>query len=108
MAFKLFKIWAWKRLFMTIRDDLFTLWYAIRDPQTPRKVKLLSLLLPVYLVSPIDLVPDFLILLGIVDDLVIVPVGIRLLLKLVPEPVLTRCRAKALARTGGPAGRDRP
>jgi uncharacterized membrane protein YkvA (DUF1232 family) len=95
MAFKPYKLMAWKRLFRTIREDLLTLWFAVRDPETPLWVKLLTLLLPAYLLSPFDLVPDFLLVLGIVDDLVVIPLGLRLILKLVPEHVRARSRVRA-------------
>lgn len=99
---RLRRLSAWKRLLWTLRFDLLTLWYALKDPGGPLAVKLLSLLLPLYLISPFDLVPDFLILLGIIDDLVVIPLGVRLLLKLVPEPVLARCRARAAEKIGAP------
>lgn len=66
-----------------------------RHPRTPRYAKALAAAVVAYALSPIDLIPDFIPVLGYLDDLIIVPAGIALTLKLVPDDVLAECRARA-------------
>ena len=75
----------------------FTLvaYYAARDPRTPTLVRLLALLVAAYALSPIDLIPDFIPVLGYLDDLILVPLGLALVVRLLPEPVLASAREKA-------------
>lgn len=79
----------WKRLIVlwrVVRGDVRRLWFALRHPAAPGWLKVGTALIVLYLLSPVDLIPDFIPLLGIVDDLVIVPFAIRFLLgKLPPE-----------------------
>ncbi len=65
---------------------------SARDPETPFMAKLLALLVAAYAISPIDLIPDFIPVLGYLDDLILVPLGIMLVLRLVPAEVMQRCR----------------
>lgn len=77
----------WKRLTLlwtVLRTDARCLWFALRNPRSPGWLKVGTGLILLYLVSPIDLIPDTLPLLGVVDDLVIVPFAIRLLLSRLP------------------------
>lgn len=75
----------------------FTLvaYYAARDPRTPTFVRLLALLVAAYALSPIDLIPDFIPVLGYLDDLVLVPLGLALVVRLLPEPVVASAREQA-------------
>ena len=75
----------------------FTLvaYYAARDPRTPALVRILALSVAAYALSPIDLIPDFIPVLGYLDDIVIVPLGLVLVIRLLPEPVLTSAREQA-------------
>ncbi|GAA6143495.1 YkvA family protein [Hydrogenophaga sp. 5NK40-0174] len=80
----------WKRLaaiWMALRGDVKRVWYAMGHPHTPRWFKLGVLGVLVYLVSPIDVIPDFLPLFGIMDDLVLAPLALRWLLARLPEHV---------------------
>ena len=79
----------------TLKRDALTLWIAARDPRTPLAAKLLAGAIAGYAFSPIDLVPDFIPVLGLVDDLVIVPLGVWAVLKLVPAPLLAEYREVA-------------
>lgn len=88
-----------------IRRDTYTLYLACRDPRTPWYVKLLAGGIVAYALSPIDLIPDFIPVLGYLDDLVLLPLGIVLAVKLIPEPVLVECRAKAQAHSERPTSR---
>jgi uncharacterized membrane protein YkvA (DUF1232 family) len=76
---------------------LLALWKLLRHPETPRVAKLLALLVVAYALSPIDLIPDFVPVLGQLDDLVLVPLGIALVVKLVPEPLWNARLAEAEA-----------
>jgi uncharacterized membrane protein YkvA (DUF1232 family) len=80
-----------------IKADALTLWYASRHPRTPIVAKALAICLVIYAFSPIDLIPDFIPILGLLDDALILPLGILLVVRLVPQDVLDECRASAQA-----------
>jgi uncharacterized membrane protein YkvA (DUF1232 family) len=79
--------------FLTFRRELATLWRAFLAPETPLHLKALMLLVPAYLLSPIDLIPDIIPFLGWVDDLVIVPLLVGWIVKMLPQ------RAPAYSRS---------
>lgn len=72
-------------------------YFAARDPRTPRLARWLALLVAAYALSPIDLIPDFIPVLGVLDDLVIVPLGIALVLRMIPDEVRQAAQAQAAA-----------
>jgi uncharacterized membrane protein YkvA (DUF1232 family) len=74
---------------------LLALWKLVRHPDTPRAPKIIALLVLAYAVSPIDLIPDFIPVLGYLDDLIIVPLGVILAIRLVPPPLMDEFRARA-------------
>lgn len=78
-----------------IKRDVYAIWLAARDPNTPLIAKYLALIVAAYAISPIDLIPDFIPILGYLDDLILVPLGIMLVLRLIPLEVMERCRIKA-------------
>lgn len=78
-----------------VKRDVVTVYFAARDPQAPVLARLLAGLVAAYALSPIDLIPDFIPVLGYVDDLLIVPLGLLLVMRLMPEDVLANARAKA-------------
>lgn len=82
-----------------LKAEAFTLYFAYRDPRTPWLAKALIALTLGYLFSPIDLIPDFIPVLGLLDDLLLVPLLIRLSLRLIPTNVVAESRLKAKART---------
>ena len=82
----------------TLRRDVLTLYLAARDPRVPWYAKAVAACVAVYALSPIDLIPDFIPILGYLDDLVIVPLGIWLAIRLIPPFVLEELRQAALAR----------
>jgi uncharacterized membrane protein YkvA (DUF1232 family) len=89
----------WKRvtlLWTLVRGDARQLWFALRHPAAPGWLKLSTALLALYVLSPVDIIPDALPLIGVVDDLVLVPLAIRWLLKRLPPEI---ARAAALRRT---------
>lgn len=89
-----------KRWARELESDGVTLWFCCRRPGTPLLPKILALLVVGYFLSPIDLIPDFIPVLGYLDELILLPVSIYLILKQVPEPVLVECRAEAIAWIG--------
>lgn len=82
-----------------------TVYFAARDPRTPFLVRLLALAVAAYAISPIDLIPDFIPVLGYLDDLVLLPFGIVLIIKLTPPVVIEESRAKARDVSARPASR---
>lgn len=78
-----------------LKAETFALYLAARDPRTPWYAKLLVAGIVAYAFSPIDLIPDFVPVLGYLDDLVLIPMGIALAIKLIPHSVLAECRARA-------------
>ncbi|MEY8877527.1 MAG: YkvA family protein, partial [Leptothrix sp. (in: b-proteobacteria)] len=86
---------AWAK---RIRRDALTLWLAARHPDTPWPAKLLAGVVVAYALSPIDLIPDFVPVLGLLDDLLLLPALIWLAVRLVPADVLAACRAEAEQR----------
>lgn len=75
--------------------ETFALYLAARDPRTPWYAKLLVAGIVAYAFSPIDLIPDFVPVLGYLDDLILISIGIALAIKLIPRPVLAECRTRA-------------
>jgi uncharacterized membrane protein YkvA (DUF1232 family) len=84
------KIWA-----HTLKRDAYAVYLAARDPNTPRYVKALAVVVAAYAFSPIDLIPDFIPILGYLDDLILIPLGIWLVVSLIPEQAMAEYRAKA-------------
>ena len=78
-----------------MRRETMAVYLAIRDPRTPWIAKLVGGLVVAYAASPIDLVPDFVPVLGMVDDLLIVPLGLWLTVRLIPHEILEQARARA-------------
>lgn len=78
-----------------LKRDVLVVYLAARDPRTPWALRLLALAVAAYALSPIDLVPDFIPVLGYLDDLLIVPLGLDLVLRLLPPPVLLAARERA-------------
>jgi uncharacterized membrane protein YkvA (DUF1232 family) len=76
--------------FLQFRNQLGQLWRAFRDPQTPMHLKALMLLVPLYLLSPIDLIPDFIPIAGWLDDLVVVPMLVSWIVSMLPRPQPSR------------------
>ena len=85
-----------------IRRDVVAVWIAARDPRVPWYAKVLALAVAAYALSPIDLIPDFIPVLGYLDDLIIVPLGILLVIKLIPAELMAEFRAEAARREGAP------
>lgn len=91
----LVRLKSWAR---TVGRDAFALYLAMRDPRVPWPAKVLAGLVAAYALSPIDLIPDFIPVLGYLDDLVLLPLGILLVVRMIPRPVMDDLRRQAAAR----------
>ncbi len=80
--------------FLTFRTELVTLWRAFLAPDTPLHLKALMLLVPLYLLSPLDLIPDVLPVLGWVDDFIIVPLLVSWIVRMLPQRAPAHSRAQ--------------
>ena len=85
-----------------IRTEAHAVWLAVRDPRTPLLAKLVGLLVAAYALSPIDLIPDFVPVLGLVDDAILIPLGIWLFERLVPPALFAAHRSRAEIETQRP------
>ncbi|MEO6434142.1 MAG: YkvA family protein [Tepidisphaeraceae bacterium] len=88
-----------------IKRDVVTVYFAARDPRTPLVARVLAMAVAAYALSPIDLIPDFIPILGYLDDLIIVPLGLILVVRLIPPEVLVTSREKAVATLARPKSR---
>ena len=93
---------AWAR---NLKRDVVALWIAARDPRVPWYAKAAAGAVAAYALSPIDLIPDFIPILGYLDDLLIVPLGIMLAVRLIPAPLMAEFRQEALRRAARPQSR---
>lgn len=91
------KVWA-----KALKRDVIALWIAARCPETPWLARAGAGAVAAYALSPIDLIPDFIPVIGYLDDLILVPIGILLVVRLVPPPLMERFRALATARSNRP------
>lgn len=89
----------------TLKQQTLAVYFAARDPRTPWLARVLALAVAAYALSPIDLIPDFVPVLGYVDDLILVPLGLALVVRLVPVDVMEACRERALAVSAKPVSR---
>ncbi len=96
------RIKDWAR---AIRRDVHALWLAGRDPRVPWYAKAFALLIAAYALSPIDLIPDFVPILGYLDEVILLPPAILLAVKLVPPDLMAEHRAAAARAEGRPVSR---
>lgn len=88
-----------------VRRDVHALYLASSDPRVPWHAKLLAILVAAYALSPIDLIPDFIPVLGYLDDVILLPLAIALVIRLIPAPVMEEHRALAAAAAERPVSR---
>ncbi len=96
-VFPRLKQWA-----LVLMRDVLVVWIAARDPRVPWPAKMLALVVAAYALSPIDLIPDFIPVLGYLDDLLLVPLGILAVVRMIPPPLMAEFRERAAARTVRP------
>lgn len=94
-----------KRWAAALKRDVVALWIAARDPRVPWYAKLACAAIAAYALSPIDLIPDFIPVLGYVDDLILLPLAIIATVRLVPAPLMAEFRAEADRRADRPVSR---
>jgi uncharacterized membrane protein YkvA (DUF1232 family) len=86
---------GWKAKARKLKREVYALYLASRDPRVPWHARLAAIVVVAYAFSPIDLIPDPIPVLGYLDDLILIPLGIALVIKLIPAAVLQDCREKA-------------
>ena len=86
---------SWKRRARRLKAETYTLYLALRHPRTPWYAKVFVALIVGYVFSPIDPIPDFIPVIGLLDELVVVPIGVIVARKMIPEDVFAECREKA-------------
>ncbi len=85
----------WKNSVKKIKSDIPALFLALKEKETPVVAKIMAGIIVAYALSPIDLIPDFIPILGYLDDFILLPVLIALTVKLIPKAILERSRLKA-------------
>jgi uncharacterized membrane protein YkvA (DUF1232 family) len=95
----------WKQWARLVRRDAHALYLAARDPRTPWYAKAVAVAVAAYALSPIDLIPDFIPLIGYLDDLIIVPLGIALVVRMIPPHVMVEHRTLADAALDQPVSK---
>lgn len=85
-----------------LKQHTLTVYFAARDPRTPLLVRALAVLVAAYALSPIDLIPDFIPVIGYLDDLLLIPLGLALVVRFTPPEVLESARAQAQQAAGKP------
>jgi uncharacterized membrane protein YkvA (DUF1232 family) len=85
----------WKQKSRHLKIEIYALYLAYRDPRVPWYAKAFVALVVGYALSPIDLIPDFIPVLGYLDDLVLIPLGVAVALKMIPEKVMEDCRIRS-------------
>ena len=89
---------TWKNWSKKLKLQTYTLYYAYKDPMTPWYAKVWGAVVVSYAFSPIDLIPDFVPIVGYLDDLILIPLGIALAVKLIPREIMIKCRQQAQER----------
>jgi uncharacterized membrane protein YkvA (DUF1232 family) len=96
------KIKQWAK---TLKKEIVVVWLVAKHERTPIWIKILALMIAAYALSPIDLIPDFIPVLGYLDDLIIVPLGLLLVIKLTPKEIIDDCRIRASLLAERPVNR---
>ena len=89
-----------------VKRDTVCLYFAARDPRTPWYAKVIAASVVAYALSPIDLIPDFIPIIGYLDDILLVPTGLWIAMRMVPSDVIEDCRVKAMQLTERPTSRS--
>jgi uncharacterized membrane protein YkvA (DUF1232 family) len=85
----------WKKRAKNLNSQLYALYLAYRDPRVPWYAKAFGAMVLAYALSPVDLIPDFIPVLGYLDDIVLIPLGIMLAVKMIPKEIMEGCRRSA-------------
>ena len=98
---------SWRKRAATLKQDTYALYLAGRDSRVPWPAKVLLIMIVAYALSPIDLIPDFVPVLGFLDDLILLPLGIALAIKLTPPEIWEECKEQARSRLASDLPRSR-
>ncbi len=98
---------SWKHRARSLHEEVYALYLAYRDPRVPWHAKAFAACVVGYALSPIDVIPDFIPILGHLDDLVLVPLGVLAARRMIPAAILAECRERAreVLREGRPVSR---
>ena len=96
----------WQQKAKELKRETYALYYACKDSRVPWYVKLLATCVIAYALSPIDLIPDFIPVLGLLDDLILLPLAIVSILKLIPADVMNDCRRQAETAIASPKSKS--
>ena len=96
---------GWKRRAKQFKVEVYALYLAYRDPRVPWHARVFAACVVGYAFSPIDLIPDPIPVLGYLDDLILIPLGVALAVRMIPAKVLDDCREKARSAEGRPVNR---
>ncbi|MGA9698240.1 MAG: YkvA family protein [Acinetobacter sp.] len=89
----------------TLKKNIVVVWLVAKGERTPVWIKILALITAAYALSPIDLIPDFIPVLGYLDDIIIVPLGLLLVIKLTPKEIIDDCRMRTSLLAERPVNR---
>ena len=97
----------WKRRAKQLKIEIYAIYLAYKDPRVPWYARIFAACVAAYAFSPIDLIPDPIPILGYLDDLILIPLGVMLALKMIPEEVMSECRQRSqeIMRQGKPVNR---
>ena len=95
----------WRETARQLKREVYALYFAVRDPRVPWYAKVLAGGIVAYALTPIDLIPDFIPVLGYLDEVILLPVGILFVRRLIPPAILAECRARATTLTTKPTSR---
>jgi uncharacterized membrane protein YkvA (DUF1232 family) len=97
----------WKRRAKQLKIEIYAIYLAYKDPRVPWYARIFAACVVGYAFSPIDLIPDIVPILGYLDDLILIPLGVVLALKMIPKEVMTECRerSKKIMQHGRPVNR---
>jgi len=97
----------WEKWVSVLKQDTYALYLASRDRRVPWTAKIVLIVVVAYALSPIDLIPDFIPVFGYLDDMILLPLGIALAIKLIPDELWEECKAEARTRLSSDLPRSR-
>lgn len=92
----------WSKRAKRLKSEVVALYFAYRDPRVPWYAKLFIIIVVGYAFSPIDLIPDFIPVLGYLDDFILIPIGVAIAIKMIPPLVMDEAREKSLSLASKP------